>query len=731
VTSGRVVITNTAGDESITSTNGVAIDASNATLGVTLDSVSSGSGAIGSSTNGLSFNNVAGALTVNSGTTVSSAGVDGINVDSSEATFIFNGLTDIDNATGRGVDLRGNNGAITFANVDIDNSTLSDFSVTNNTNAVTVTSGIIDSPSSANGGVALNGGAANVIIGANVTNVNGLAVQVANRTAGMATFNGQIISSGAGAIGVSVQDNSVSLIDFNGQLDIDNQGVSVTNNTVGSQVRFDGGLDINAMTDTGFNANNGGSITVTGANNSVTTTTGQAVVVQNTSTDIIAMTFRSISANGAINGIVLNNVSGSFRVTGDGTTDVLGGFGTGGTIQNTTGPAVLLTSASNVTLQNMNINDSDDDGVRGNAVTDLVILNSSLARNGDAIGEHGVDITGLLGANSRIAGSTITVSAEYNVSVTNSASSTPRAQLTLEGSILANTAANALTGSDCVLFGATNNANMQLTVEESAFIGCLDDGVQVSAEDTATVSAFIRRNNFEDNNRGINLLGSDRAALSFDIDNNTVLRSPADMINVVHSGGNGSATGSIVNNAVNGVTGSGGLGNGIRVIMEGQGATGPTGVVLIDDNTVQRFNISFGIHALARGGAASLDATITNNLVDTPGPIAADGIRVESGGGVAGESNAVCLNITGNSSNTLAFDEGYELQQYTGTTFELQGFDASDCGGNLCDGTVARQVEEFILDNNTRPSGTPTANVRTAGRIVNYTAGTCDVVPTS
>jgi hypothetical protein len=67
---------------------------------------------------------------------------------------------------------------------------------------------------------------------------------------------------------------------------------------------------------------------------------------------------QSVSANGAVNGVALNNLTGGgsagVQVTGSGTTG-----GSGGTIQNTTGAAVSLTSLGSlgggVTLNNMNI----------------------------------------------------------------------------------------------------------------------------------------------------------------------------------------------------------------------------------------------------------------------------------------------------------------------------------------------------------------------------------------
>jgi len=631
VNGGRVNIAATNGDESINSTNGIAVDVNNSQLNVALDAVSSGSGAI----HGLEFDQTTGAFSVSGPTSVLNAGASGIDIDTSSATFNFNGLVNI--------------GGPSFFATGIN---------------IPSTSG---STTNFNGGVT-------------VSTVSGTAIQAA----GTDTLN--ILNVGTETL-------------------VTNAGRGLNLGAVTANINLDSVTVVNTTAD---------GVNLSGTRGS--------------------LTFGSISVDNAENGIVLANmgVGSQFTVTGDGTTDVQGGNGSGGTIQNTRGPAVLLTSANNVSLQNMNIIDAGDDGIRGTNLTDLTLINSSIMRNGDALGEQGIDIMDLVGSNSRIANSVISQNAEFNVSVLNANSSALPNQLSVTSSVLSNTAANTTFGADCLFYGGVNGANMQLTVEDSSFTDCRTDGIQVDAANTATVSAFIRRNQIEDTDTGINLSGSNDASLSFEIDGNTVLRSLANMINITHGVGSGDATGSVVNNILNGPNGNVGTGSGIRIVMEGQGVAGPTGVVLIDNNTVRRFNNPHGIHALARAGAASLDATITNNLVETPGPFAADGIRVEAGNGTASESNSVCLNMTGNDSTTLAFDEGYELQQYAGTSFELQGLDTSDCSGSVCDGTNANRVEEFVLDNNTGgngPGNSGTANVRTAGRIVNYTAGTCSTVP--
>ena len=104
----------------------------------------------------------------------------------------------------------------------------------------------------------------------------------------------------------------------------------------------------------GFSATGGGTVTVTGSGNTLATTSGTALNVTNTTIGGSGLTFQSISSNGATNGIVLNTTGAGFlTVTGTGTID-----GSGGTIQNADQGA-LFTSASNITLKNMNFTNAN------------------------------------------------------------------------------------------------------------------------------------------------------------------------------------------------------------------------------------------------------------------------------------------------------------------------------------------------------------------------------------
>src|SRR6185503_19087855 len=109
------------------------------------------------------------------------------------------------------------------------------------------------------------------------------------------------------------------------------------------------------------------------------------------------LTFHDISANGAVDGIVLNNTgtSGGLTVTGVGTT-----AGSGGTIQNTTGDGISLTSTQDVSLSNMFINGSLGNGIFGNGVNGLVLNRLSVSGSGDNASESNIRLTELTGNGS-------------------------------------------------------------------------------------------------------------------------------------------------------------------------------------------------------------------------------------------------------------------------------------------------------------------------------------------
>jgi hypothetical protein len=186
-----------------------------------------------------------------------------------------------------------------------------------------------------------------------------------------------------------------------------NNAVDLDTNT-GATINFtNGGLDLDTTTGTGFDATGGGTVNVTGSNNSINSGTGTALNVQNTTIGAADLTFQSISANGAVNGIVLNNTGtlGGLHITGMGTTN------SGGIIQNTTGDGISLIDTTDAQLNWMRIATTGGDGISGSSVHGFRLINSSIFGAGDGDEENGI----IFGNDNAVVGPVTTLGADGEV----------------------------------------------------------------------------------------------------------------------------------------------------------------------------------------------------------------------------------------------------------------------------------------------------------------------------
>ena len=182
--------------------------------------------------------------------------------------------------------------------------------------------------SSGQDGVDLTGAATGSVgVGATITGSTARSVNVSNRSGGTTTLSGPISGT----------------------------DIALSSNT-GATIAFTKTLTISSGADSAFSATGGGTVTASDTTSTLTSTTGSTLVVDSTTIGAAGLKFRSVSANGAANGIRLNATgsSGGLTVLGGGNTSV-GGNASGGTIQNSTGPGVSLTSTSAVSLNNLTI----------------------------------------------------------------------------------------------------------------------------------------------------------------------------------------------------------------------------------------------------------------------------------------------------------------------------------------------------------------------------------------
>lgn len=360
--SGALSVANATGSQ-VVSTAGPAISMTDTDIGAAGMRFTSVMASATAANPGMLFSNVDSGAFVSEGATIAGTGVGqhGVHITGSAAGFTFNGTTAVDDTGGDGIRLQGANGAIAFNSVAVDDATGNGVTVTGNTATVDINGGTIgetagSGTTTAGNAVDVDGGTANVTIAAAIRNTANRAVEVTGRTAATVDISGAINDT---AMGINVATNTGGTTRFsNGSKVIDtgaNQAVTLATNG-GHTIEFTGGgLDVDTTTARGFNAEGGGTVTMTrgaGPENSVTTSTGTAVRIANTTIGAAHLEWTRIDTTtaGTNPAIILDTTgAGEFRVTGTGTT-----AGSGGTVSNKTVDAATLSNTGGlVHLRNM------------------------------------------------------------------------------------------------------------------------------------------------------------------------------------------------------------------------------------------------------------------------------------------------------------------------------------------------------------------------------------------
>ncbi|MBK8283841.1 MAG: hypothetical protein IPK97_02600 [Ahniella sp.] len=491
-------------------------------------------------------------------------------------------------------------------------------------------------------------GGGTLTLSGNLTcNTSCTGLDVATRTSGTYTFSGASNTLSTGT----------------------NPGVSLASNA-GASIAFTGGnLGITTTSGAGFTATGGAtSVTVTGAGNTLTSTTGTALNVVGTTIGAGGLTFQSISANGALNGIVLNNTGalGGLTVTGNGNT-TQGGNNSGGTIQNTTGDAIVLTDTRIITLTNIRVTNIG-------------------ANNGDQAGA--IDATNLAGTN-LLQASTLT-----NLGKVGAAGGTNRNGMNV---INTNTALTSLTlnnnvfsdsdGTSSFIFtSARGTSPMGVTVTNNLFTDLVALALQINAGDSETgvhtVTSTVTGNTFSnasptDGQGGLAVVtADDQATVNTTISGNQLF----DLIKGI-AGGNseilltqttgGALNGTVLNNTIGTAAFGNGDRRGIGIIAEPDlDVNGENGAVDIihDGNTINRLIDREAIFVDLREDTGNSELIVRNNSMGQLGGFVGQvgGIRealdIQTRGEVTRTFNTHILNnvITGNFSG----GSGESREQY-------------------------------------------------------------------
>ena len=540
-----------------------------------------------------------------------------------------------------------------------------------NVNATTITSSNITT-SSGTGFVASGGnGAFNV--GATITTSGGAnVVSISARTGGTVTLSGAVSQTAAGGM-----------------------GINVFNNTATTTTNFTGGVTVSVGTiQSAFTAANGGTVTVTGLNNTLASTNGPSLDVENTTIGASGLAFKSITAGtgsgGPSSGIILSNTGliAGLTVTGDSAT-----ADSGGVIQHTTGPGISLTGTEGTSLSWMNIHDTGGSGIRGgsgNGAGDTpgmnkdFFLDHSTINNSDTAGTtiddsnigfnttgvgneqnivgdvtitnntltnafyHGIDIVNYNGvithmniSNNTITSSTSTASSKGSgilvAAFGNASTVASVAKATIDSNMITNfPSAPALQ----VQGGDANSASAP-----AGTVGIPGDATNIIAITNNTIAGASAANRI--GAEGLIALVNGKGQGNFNISGNIIS-------NVTGIGISSSSFGfanvaeTINNNTIVAHNSFGTQGIGVGTSFTFNASDTPRLTTTITNNHVSATD-GDGILAVARDASGTLRAKIQNNTVAAPLSGVRQGIRVDSGN-ASSLNDTVCLNISGNTS---------------------------------------------------------------------------------
>lgn len=575
----------------------------------------------------------------------------------------------------------------------------------------------------------ISGGTAAVTYGGTITDDVGQLVSVSGATGGTKSFTGAITDGNDG----------------------DGGGISLSSNG-GTTIRFAGGLLVSTGSNPALSATGGGNLEVCDENpcapgstgllvNSLTTTTGTALNVANTAITANRLEFRSISANGAGSGIVLNATgsAGGLSVKGNGgACTIATPTCTGGSILNSTGAGVSLTSTSSVHFALMRVSGSADDGIRGTGVVDFEVSEGLISNNGNALGENGLDFAGLSGT-AAITSSTVSNSHENNVLVRNTSGTLSSFEISAS-TFSGNDGTN---GNDGVLIEAGGTASITTDVSGSSFSSHKGDHFQAAALNSGVLEVTFSSNTLSGGHplalgQGVTInaatgvpgyLGS----VTYDIVGNTINGAISNGVAVVQgtSAASASFTGSVRNNLIGtaGVVDScSSQANGIYIDARGNG----THTSAVTGNVLRRC-FDRGILAEAGDGDSVLNLTVTGNTIDQQiGVSTREAIQTNFGitstnvfGNV--DSNTVCLQLGGAGALENVFSHGggapddFRLRKRFEATVRLPGY----AGATDQSPAALAQVVAFIQGQNTGSAGEP-GSAAASGAGGGYTGGaTC------
>ncbi len=504
----------------------------------------------------------------------------------------------------------------------------------------------------------------------------------------------QLSLTGSSTEGIDLNNISGGSFEVTGTTSITNSANAAVDITSSASATFTfNTLNITntAANTLGLFVNNGGTVNTTAG--TINTGTNRAVDINNTA---LGIDLTSVSSSGGtLPGIDLNTTTGHFIVYGDGSNTTRGGNASGGTIANKTGAngggdlctfatgvgvGVLLNSADSVILRRMQLNGFSNWAIWGSTVDVFNFEYSTIdgVNGGSAADDEGcVAFCDLIGTSLFLL-SDIQGGLEDNISIQNGTGTM------LDSLIVENTRiglnSNAL-GNDGILVEARNNAQINMRISNSDFIGARGDLVQTNALGTSVMGIVIKGNNFNNTHGntlggGITLSGGSNTSnitVNYLVDLNDFSGAVVSAITANFLSNQGTATGTISNNDIGTAAANSGStgGSGISAGCEKNGAGGAdiTHTVTIHNNTIQQVNFA-GIDVFASRGAnagsrAETYATVTSNNVSGMGGFGLSAAYFVVGGSAqCGDFALLCSNVSNNTFDNSAAPFGSNAVSY-------------------------------------------------------------------
>ncbi|MCW2922761.1 MAG: hypothetical protein JWM98_165 [Thermoleophilia bacterium] len=604
--------------------------------------------------------------------------------------------------------------------------------------------------------VDINGGSAAFTFPGTLGDGAGATAEISGRTGGVIALTGNITDSSDAGGGISGFNNTGGSTVFGGAAKTLNTGASPAISYVGGATAHTwafsgGGLDIDTTSGTGYSASGAGTVQVSGSGNSITSTTGTALDVANTTIGASGLTFQSISTNGSAKGIVLDTTgaSGGLTVTGN------GAAGSGGTIQNVSSRgvearsvggglsltrmnltnantvdaggagtcddlvivscngAIYLSNVSGVVLDRLTLTGAAEQGIVGISVSGFTLSNSTVANAGNEANESGVEMQNLSGIVN-VTNDTISFPATNAFDVVNNGGTMA---MTVSGSTFRDTQTLSGGGTSSIGEGGLQvrtflAGNTTIDVVSSSFLRLRTQGIQVIGEDTSITSTDITGTTIDsgaDIGTGIDLNSNDTAIHRYNIIGNPIIHSQGGSgVNITSFLGS-TIMGRIQNNPAISVAAIGGA---IRVLAQETSSN----VVDITNNVATAApSDAFVIDGISRAGTARLDATIANNTTTASATTGLADINFQAGASAAGESNVICGYVHNNAASSAGVSKAFRVRvsDISNTVrMYLQGFVASSEGtwnanGNTPVSSSLSEVAQSYTGTAVLPSAPP------------------------